>query len=189
MAQQATGLAAERDKEITLGTGKLLMIFLVGAVICGVFFGLGFNLGRASAPQPDPNIVSAAPLKPSPGAPKPSATHPIPPASTPSNPAANTSEAANQPPAGQQPAPDLRPAATPDPAPAGGFVVQVAAVTHREDADALSAALKQKSYPVFVVSDAPDRLFHVQVGPFSDRKDAQAMRDRLSAEGYNPIVK
>ena len=67
--------------------------------------------------------------------------------------------------------------------------MQVAAVTHKEDAEALSAALQQKNYPVFVASDLPDKLYHVQVGPFADRKDAMAMRDRLSGEGYNPIVK
>ena len=75
------------------------------------------------------------------------------------------------------------------PAPSGAFVVQVAAVTHREDAEALKAALSKKNYPVFVVTDAPDHLFHVQVGPFGTRTDATATRDRLSGDGYSPIVK
>jgi DedD protein len=191
MAQQATGLAEQKDTEITLGTGKLLTFFFAAVVVCGLFFGLGFNLGRASAPQPDPNVVAAAPLGSNQGAAKPSATHPVaavnPPAQQPSTPGDTTP--ATQQPASTPAAPDSKPAATPEPASTGGFVVQVAAVTHREDAEALSAALRQKSYPVFIVNDAPDKLFHVQVGPFSDRKDAQAMRDRLSAEGYNPIVK
>lgn len=50
-------------------------------------------------------------------------------------------------------------------------------------------ALRKKNYPAFVVNDAPDKLFHVQVGPFSDRKDAVDMRDKLSADGYNAIIK
>ena len=189
MGQQATGLAEQRDTEITLGTGKLLVIFLVAAIVCGIFFGLGFNLGRASTPQPDPNVVAAAPLNASATAPKPSATHavgqvsaPPPDSSAPANPSVAPQTTLP---------PEIKPAAanTEPPALSGAFVVQVAAVTHREDAEALTAALKQKGYPVFIVSDAPDKLFHVQVGPFSDRKDATAMRDRLSAEGYNPIVK
>jgi DedD protein len=72
---------------------------------------------------------------------------------------------------------------------AASFVVQVAAVSAKDDADRLQAALQAKRYPVFIVSDSPDHLFHVQVGPFAERNDAISMRDRLSADGYNPIVK
>jgi cell division septation protein DedD len=67
--------------------------------------------------------------------------------------------------------------------------VQVAAVSRREDADALTIALRKKSYPAFVVSDLPDKLFHIQVGPFEDRKQASDTRDKLTADGYNPIIK
>jgi cell division septation protein DedD len=69
-------------------------------------------------------------------------------------------------------------------------VVQVAAVSKKEDAEALAAALRKKNYPVFVAGNAPsDALVHVQIGPFSDLKDAEAMRARLAGDGYNPIVK
>ena len=70
-----------------------------------------------------------------------------------------------------------------------GYMVQVAAVTKQEDADALVNALRKKQYPVFVTTVATDKLFHVQVGPFPDAKDAEAMRARLLGDGYNPIVK
>jgi DedD protein len=68
-------------------------------------------------------------------------------------------------------------------------MVQVAAVSKREDADILVSALQKKQYPVFVANVSGDPLFHVQVGPFTDPKDAEAMRSRLSADGYNAIVK
>src|SRR5215813_816311 len=58
-----------------------------------------------------------------------------------------------------------------------------------EDADALKAALEKKQYPVFVVDNSQSHLFHVQVGPFSDQKDAEAMKNKLSADGYNAILK
>src|SRR5215469_17326514 len=64
------------DTEITLGTGKLLGIFFTAAVVCALFFGLGFNLGRASAPQPDPNVVTALPANGSNAAKPSAATHP-----------------------------------------------------------------------------------------------------------------
>ena len=220
--------AVRPDTEITLGTGKLLGIFFVAAIVCALFFGLGFNLGRASAPQADPNVVAAVPASTTSGVAKPSAsraaavpcpagqicsdaTNPsadapaAPPITEGTEAAAALSADANAKPAAavsspgtesgpsaSQPRRDgANPVSTPGATapPAGSFAVQVAAVSHKEDADALMAALRKKSYPAFVVSDAPDKLFHVQVGPFSDRKDAVEMRDKLSGDGYNPIIK
>jgi cell division septation protein DedD len=70
-----------------------------------------------------------------------------------------------------------------------GFMVQVAAVSKQEDADALVKALRKKEYPVFVVSQPNSNLFHVQVGPFAQQKDAEAMRAKLAGDGYNAILK
>jgi cell division septation protein DedD len=70
-----------------------------------------------------------------------------------------------------------------------GFMVQVAAVSKKEDADLLRSALQGKQYPVVITSLPNDRLFHVQVGPFSDMKEAEAMKTRLTNDGYNPILK
>jgi cell division septation protein DedD len=70
-----------------------------------------------------------------------------------------------------------------------GFIVQVAAVSKAEDADALKAALEKKQYPVFVVDNSQSHLFHVQVGPFVEQKDAEAMKNKLAADGYNAILK
>jgi cell division septation protein DedD len=75
------------------------------------------------------------------------------------------------------------------PVPGSGFIVQVAAVSKAEDADALKAALEKKQYPVFVVDNTSSHLFHVQVGPFADQKEAEAMKTKLAADGYNAILK
>ncbi len=40
---------ASEDTEITLGTGKLLGLFFLLAAICGVFFSVGYSLGKSSA--------------------------------------------------------------------------------------------------------------------------------------------
>ena len=83
--------------------------------------------------------------------------------------------------------------ATPQPSPAqvapGQSVVQIAAVSHQEDADALQAALKAHGYNVFIRKEPQDKLLHVQIGPFPTRKDADVMKQRLLADGYNAIVK
>jgi DedD protein len=70
-----------------------------------------------------------------------------------------------------------------------GYMVQVAAVTKQEDADALVAALRKKQYPVFAATVPTDKLYHVQVGPFADPKQADEMKVKLVGDGYNPIVK
>jgi cell division septation protein DedD len=82
-----------------------------------------------------------------------------------------------------------QPSAMPAIAPNGTAIVQVAAVSHQEDADTLIAALKKRGYTVFIRQEPLDKLLHVQLGPFATRKDAEAMRQRLLADGYNAIVK
>lgn len=76
------------------------------------------------------------------------------------------------------------------PIPTTGYFVQVAAVSKKDDAEALVDALKKKSYPAFVASNSTtDKLFRVQVGPFGDIKEAESTRSRLINDGYNPILK
>ena len=56
--------AESSDKEFTLGTGKLLGLFFLLAAICGVFFSIGYSLGRSSgreqALNDQPSQVNAA---------------------------------------------------------------------------------------------------------------------------------
>ena len=68
-------------------------------------------------------------------------------------------------------------------------MVQIAAVSHREDADLMVGSLTRKGYAVVVHTEPQDKFFHVQVGPFANKKDAEAIRQRLSGDGYNAILK
>lgn len=72
---------------------------------------------------------------------------------------------------------------------AGFFMVQVAAVSHKEDADLLLSALKTRGYSVMARTYSGDPLIHIQLGPYNNRKDAEAMRARLLNDGYNAILK
>ena len=45
-------LMGSQDTEITLGTGKMLALFFGLVALCGLFFGLGFSLGRGSVRSP-----------------------------------------------------------------------------------------------------------------------------------------
>lgn len=78
--------------------------------------------------------------------------------------------------------------ASPATAPGPGIMVQIAAVSHVEDANVLVNALRRRGYAVSVRRDLADNLLHVQVGPFTDRNDANAMRIKLLNDGYNAIV-
>ena len=69
-----------------------------------------------------------------------------------------------------------------------GIMVQIAAVSHPEDADVLVGALRKRGYAVSARRDPTDGLLHVQVGPFANRNDAYAMRQKLLNDGYNAIV-
>jgi len=187
-------MAAAQDVEISLGTGRLLGLFFAIVGVCGVFFGLGYSLGRSVAPA----AVTAE------NVPSASATAARPKASGAADQGTNAAATADltfYKTAEQKDAnPQLVPASTPVSAPAGApgpdsphasaYVVQVAAVSKKEDAEALAGILRKKNYPVFLASNTPgDSLFHVQVGPFNDIKDAEAMRGKLANDGYSPIVK
>jgi len=198
-------MASSEDTEITLGTGKLLVLFFGLVGICALFFALGYSLGRKS--EPAITTASAAIPQATSSVGKSSSgsatTQPmtfyksveqkdvnaqLTPAATDTK--TDTKTDTYTPPANASPA--QTPAATPpDPTttlPTGGYFVQVVAVTKQEDADSVVDALKKKQYPAFVAA-VNDKLFRVQVGPFSDIKDAEAVRSKLIDDGYNPIVK
>jgi DedD protein len=197
-----------RDTEITLSTGKLLGIFFALAIVCGVFFTMGYLLGKSNSAGGKTEIVATVPSssagKPYAGNRTPEAVTQTCPPGSPNCAAAagttdtsSTAKASDQQSAGQPPSGSKTPDQSTTP-PAGtdakagtasSFMVQVAAVSKQEDAEILVTALRKKQYPVFIANAAGDPLFHVQVGPFSDRKDAEAMRTRLSGDGYNAIVK
>jgi cell division septation protein DedD len=68
------------------------------------------------------------------------------------------------------------------------IMVQIAAVSHAEDAEVLVAALRRRGYPVTVRRELADNLIHVEIGPFVTRNDAEIMRQKLLSDGYNAIV-
>jgi cell division septation protein DedD len=50
----------ERERELTLSTGAILAIFLGLVLLCAVFFGFGYNLGRKSTTAPSTPLPAAA---------------------------------------------------------------------------------------------------------------------------------
>jgi DedD protein len=191
-----------QDRELTLSTGTILGIFFGLALLCAAFFGFGYSMGSKARPAPIVAVEKPAPdtttnfnsFKPAPGAAYTAPKQPVvnqtaPPASV-STPVVHPSSftpAASVKPAEATDVPTTRAAAPADSA--GSIVVQVAAVSHQEDADLLVAALKRKGYAVVARTAPQDKLLHIQVGPFASKKDAEVMRQRLLVDGYNAIVK
>lgn len=68
------------------------------------------------------------------------------------------------------------------------LLVQIAAVSNREDANVLIGALRRRGYAVSAVHNPGDNLIHVCVGPFNNRGDANSMREKLLSDGYNAVV-
>ncbi len=194
-------MASSQDTEITLGTGKLLVLFFGLVGICALFFALGYSLGRKSEPAITTASAATTPQT-VPGTKKASSGSAAAPMTfyksveqkdanpelTPPADAKTDTASAN--PAPAQPAPPSSPDSATTLPTGAAYFVQVAAVSKQEDADSLVDALKKKQYPAFVAASvATDKLFRVQVGPFSDIKEAEGMRARLIADGYSPILK
>lgn len=223
------------EREVSLSPSTLLGIFFLLAIVCAVFFGFGYSMGKRSAAatavaatsassDDDSTPARSGDSKPAPGEkeladgltpadaaaastpsekleePAPAKTRAVVAEATPA--AQPRVERAAAKPAPATPTPQLTPAvAIKTPAPAANphttaaaaagapALVQIAAVSHQEDADILVSALKRKGYTVAVRHEPQDKLLHIQLGPYPTRKDADAMRQRLIADGYNAIVK
>jgi len=73
--------------------------------------------------------------------------------------------------------------------PAGSYTLQVAALRRESDALTLAAHLQKKKFPAFVAAPQADKYYHVQVGPFADQKSADAAKKGLEGAGFKAIVK
>ncbi len=200
---------ADQDREITLNTGKLLGFFFGIVILCGFFFVAGFTLGKSAVPAAPSSEILPLPSPAATAAKPPSAKaigvkdcsatpEGCPPIGSNELAFSKTADSAANPapvvvsaaPAAQSaPAMPAAAAAPEIPKTSVNYIVQVAAVSKQQDAEALASALRKKNYAVTVITPISDNLFRVQVGPFAEVKEAEAMRTRSLSDGYNPIVK
>ena len=208
----ALGHAVGTDTEIALGTRSLLAIFFGLVLICAVFFGLGYSVGRAggsrAAAQPSTDTTASTGDS---RVPKPSPEQTLTPVETsPADTDQGTGGGGSmdntlapqpvstqtQPHASTPPPVASSPARTPVTAPTAAPRASIklvgavaAAVRIEQDADILVDALKKHGYTAVVRHEPQDQLLHIQLGPFTSRADASAMRAKLLAGGYNAVVK
>ena len=201
-----------KDVELTLGPAVLFAIVCGLLLVCGLCFGIGYTAGRRNGSQ-TPSAKSAASgqtlaEQAATSVHKPAATVAVPAVQAASNAGQPTGMASAAVPgaADSSTAQAVRPALTspatvqansgttptsqvqPAFAPSAGIMVQIAAVSHMEDANVLMAALLKRGYAVTARREPADSLIHVQVGPFASTAEANAMSQRLLNDGYNAVV-
>ncbi len=69
-----------------------------------------------------------------------------------------------------------------------GYMVQIAAVLHAEDANVLVNALRNHGFAATAQRLPSDGLVHVRIGPFATHEEASRMAARLLGNGYNAMV-
>jgi DedD protein len=202
----------KRGGERVLESRHLVGLFLGVVLLCGVFFTLGYVMGRT---QYDSSVHAAdlTPLRPwaSSRAPKSSEAEKPPapapgewdfytkknddhlepaPKPAPSRPE-NSSEAAGSARASERPAESSRLPAhvRPPKMLKTAIVLQIAALRHQSDALALADVLQQKRFPSFVVTPTSDAFYRVQVGPYATEAAAEAAKRELDHQGIKAIIK
>ena len=195
--------------ERVLESRHLVGLFLGVVLLCGVFFTLGYVMGRnqfggsvhaaeslsrksssAKSRETEPPAGTADDFFPD----KKDTDHlvPAPPAkSTSSSNAPSRPNAAAPAPASKPAVTDAKPAQRYQaPAPAKATILlQVAALRRQGDALEMAEAIQQKKFPAFVVTPGPDNFYRVQVGPYPDVATAEAAKRALEQFGFKPIIK
>jgi len=198
---------AGNDTELTLGAGAFLAMGCGLLLLCGICFGLGYVVGHRGTPEP--NSAAELPTQdvkvteaPTGSGLKPGAATQAAAAQPQMQPVDATNDGTGQGgehlaqvggtggsgPAGSPASPVVAAQNQPPRSQVQGWMVQIAAVSHPEDAQVLVDALRKRGYEVTAQRLASDNLIHVQTGPFVNRNDANAMRQKLLNDGYNAIV-
>jgi len=189
----------EGEFELVLGNRQLLSIFFIVVILFGVFFTMGYIVGRnsaptvAAAPAPTKAPETAATTARVPANPPAEAAPVQPPAQAPaSEPAATTPAPQTQ--AAKEPAPPAAkreeepPAAKPAAEPSGKIYLQVAAVG-RPEAELEVSTLKKRGFPAHVGPGPREGIFRVLVGPYKNTADTARAKGELEKLGFKPIVR
>jgi septal ring-binding cell division protein DamX len=193
-------------------------LFMLMLLFSGVFFTLGYVMGRNQydgqvRAASNPRTLLPAPVAPKPERLEPAAKHAKDAPRRDTDPSTDVTAQPNSDwsfyNAGKSSSPDdnfkaapLNPRTIPAAAkgrnaraagvtaiPAGSYTLQVAALRRESDALTLAAHLQKSKFPAFVVAPQGDKYYRVQVGPFSDQKSADAAKKGLEGAGFKAIVK
>jgi cell division septation protein DedD len=148
----------------------LLILFMIGVILVRRNHSQAPSKGIQSrevvkTPRQPARSEQATPTPPNPPAKSPNAVSPV------ASPAVSRASVSNENPTAHGPA----------------FVLQVAAMLHEENANALKTTLRDSNFPAFVTKLPAERFHHVLVGPFNSASAAMETQTRLEQRGYKPI--
>jgi DedD protein len=192
-----------------LESRHLVGLFLGVVLLCGVFFTLGYVMGRnqyggsvhaaeslsRNAPSAKSRETEQPAAIPDDFFPNKKDTDHLVPASPAKSPASSNAPAK---PNAAVPAPSSKPSVSeakplpryqPPALPKAAILLQVAALRRQGDALEMAEAIQQKKFPAFVVTPGSDNFYRVQVGPYQDMATAEAAKRALEQFGFKPIIK
>jgi len=194
------------EKEPVLGNKQLISLFFVVIALCGVFFAMGYMMGRNTAKPGTANLEAnatpAAQAASTAVSPVPQSQEPEPPRETTEQPPADgqppaaADSVANTPTAAPAPAAAPNPATPPPPAvqtkpaqdtpvtPEGGAIWLQVTALRRADADNLVKTLREQNFPAVIANSSKPDLFRVLVGPYHQMSDVADAKARLKALGF-----
>jgi cell division protein FtsN len=193
------------EYELVLGNRQLLSAFFIIVILFGVFFTMGYVVGRNSSPA---SSASAAPAtvatsqRPEAASPQqqaplpkqeakessPVETKPVtPPETKPMAPPEPQREAAARPAPRAKAAGSSGGAVAVNPGP-GNMYLQVAAVAQPQ-AGVVVDTLKQKGFPAVLGQGPNATIFRVMVGPFADAAALGKAKADLENAGFHPLVR
>jgi hypothetical protein len=199
--------------ELVLGNRQLISVFLIVVILLGVFFSMGYIVGRNSAPvvaesarESKPGIVHAPPpsdasspemfktSEPAPASPETTPSH----ADSGTHPAKDVAQSAPAPAPAPTPPPKAKSSPIPPAAPptasvsadvAPGQYWQVVA-TARPDAEIITETLNKKGFHTVMAPAPKEGVFRVLVGPLKDASTQAQTRTGLEAAGFkNPLAR
>lgn len=191
----------EGEFELVLGNRQLLSVFFIVVVLLGVFFVMGYILGKNSSPA-TPEVASARKATDTSPAPSPiiidksagkssAAGEPVVEKPVPvekEKPVAKAPEPKKEEPkkAEPKPAPVTSSSSTKSgEPPKGSLFLQVAAVG-RAEADVVAKVLKGKGFDIWIAPTDKDSIFRVLVGPIQKSEQGKT-RGELDALGFKPF--
>ncbi len=179
------------EKELVLGNKQLISLFFVVVALCGVFFAMGYMIGRNTSKPVTANLENNAPVAAAAPAAVPNGESPAPEPQD-GEPPRETAPEQTQPassapqPADAQPTPSTQTQAahdTPFVPEEGATYLQVTAL-HRADADNLVKTLREQKLPALLADSSKPDLFRVLVGPYRQVADVADAKARLKALGF-----
>jgi cell division septation protein DedD len=193
------------EKELVLGNKQLVGFFFVVVALCGVFFALGYMIGRnankvtvAGVDGSSSTTVATGQRTQDPEPPRettvaepPTAEPPVPNGAPHTRPAQDVPPQTTPAPTTSAPGPERSASAAPVPqggsqltAPEPGATYLQVGALHRADAETLMKTLREQGYPTVLATSSKADFFRVLVGPYHQTAEVADTKAKLKTLGF-----